>query len=58
MKKHAPMCLMFRYHMYGSDVGRLRVLREDVNGQSELFSESGKCLTHESCNYTGERIQT
>lgn len=39
---YSPICLFFFYHMYGSDVGELRVVREDLNGQQVLFSESGE----------------
>ena len=38
------MCFVFYYHMYGSDVGELRIVREDENGRTVLFTESGKSL--------------
>ena len=38
------MCFVFYYHMYGSDVGELRIVREDENGRTVLFTMLGKRL--------------
>lgn len=38
---YGPICFVFFYHMYGSDMGELRMIREDANGQTELFRENG-----------------
>lgn len=49
VKPNEEMCFSFGYHMYGQDIGRLKVVREDVDGRrSDLFSESGKrCTPHD-----------
>lgn len=41
-----PHCMALFYHMYGSDIGKLRILRLDTNGVTELFEKTGKnyCL--------------
>ena len=37
-----PWCFVLFYHMYGSDTGQLRIVREDESGRTELFSASGE----------------
>ena len=36
-----PHCFTLFYHMYGSETGSLRILREEGNAQTTLFELNG-----------------
>ena len=44
VQPNEEMCFSFGYHMYGSDMGRLKVVREDATEQApiDLFDVSGR----------------
>jgi len=37
-----PVCMTFWYHMYGSDIGDLQIIREDSGNDNRLWSVSGQ----------------